>query len=161
MTLQRTIREGMFDDAELQVLGSLSQNLTEVATLSRAVGKQVLLGSLDAFGLINAPALSMSSTGLVIETNRGATDLFDADFRIRNERLYMREEKASQALQHLLWECARDSTIRPLSSRRMGNVIVARRESKKPILITALPVHGAASTPFLGARVILILRDSS
>jgi DNA-binding CsgD family transcriptional regulator len=159
MTLQRTIREGMFDDAELRALGSLSETLTEVATLSHAVGKQVLLGTLNAFELINEPAISVSSTGLVIGLNRAATDLFDADFRVRNSRLYMRDGKASQALERLLWERPRDSEIRLPSRGRVGNVIVAGRESKKPILIRVLPVHGAASTPFLGARAILVLRD--
>lgn len=159
MTLQRTISEGMFDDAELRTLAALSQSLTEVATLSHAVGKQVLLGSLNAFELINEPALSMSSTGLVIEMNRAATSLFDTDFRVRNNRLYMRDGKASQALERMLWERPADGEIRLRSRGRVGNVIVARRESKKPILIKVLPVHGAAGTPFLGARAILVLRD--
>lgn len=149
----------MFEDDEIPLLASLSESLTEVATLSRAVGKQVLLGTLNAFELINQPALSMSGTGLVIETNRAATDLFDADFQVRNNRLYMRDGKASQALERLLWERPADGEIQLRSRGRLGNIIVARRENKKPILIKALPVHGAASTPFLGARVILTLRD--
>ena len=131
----------------------MSEGLTEVATLSRAVGKQILLGPLKAFELINEPAVSISSTGLVIEINRAATDLFDADFQVRNNRLYMRDGKASQALERTLWERPADGEIRLRSRGRVGNVIVARRESKKPILIRVLPVHGAASTPFLGARV--------
>jgi len=159
MTLQRTIGEGMFDDTELRALAALSESLTEVATLSHAVGKQVLLGTLNAFELISAPALSMSSTGLVIEMNRAATGLFDTDFRVRNNRLYMRDGKASQALERMLWERPADGEIRPRSRGRVGNIIVARRENKKPILIKVLPVHGAAATPFLGARAILVLRD--
>ncbi len=159
LALQRTIREGMFDDDEMRILASLSDSLTDAATLSRAVGRQVLLGTLNAFELINAPALSMSGTGVVIEMNRAATDLFDADFRVRNNRLYMRDGKASQALEGMLWEGPGDSEIRLPSRGRVGNIIVARREAKKPVLIRVLPVHGAASTPFLGARAILVLRD--
>lgn len=158
-SLQRTIGEGMFDDTELRALAALSESLTEVATLSHAVGKQVLLGTLNAFELISAPALSMSSTGLVIEMNRAATGLFDIDFRVRNNRLYMRDGKASHALERMLWERPADGEIRPRSRGRVGNIIVARRENKKPILIKVLPVHGAAATPFLGARAILVLRD--
>jgi DNA-binding CsgD family transcriptional regulator len=159
LALQRTIREGMFEDDEMRVLASLSESLTDVATLSRAVGRQVLLGSLTAFELINEPALSISGTGLVIEMNRSATGLFDADFRVRNGRLYMRDGKASQALERMLWERPADGEIRLRSKGRVENIIVARRESKKPILIKTLPVHGAASSPFLGARLILTLRD--
>jgi DNA-binding CsgD family transcriptional regulator len=159
MTLQRSIAEGMYDDDEIKILAALSEPLTEAATLSRAVGRQVLLGSLNAFELINEPALSISSTGLVVEMNRAASNLFDAEFRVRNNRLYMRDGKASQALERMLWDRPRDGEIRPRSQGRVGNIIVARREHKRPILIRALPVHGAASTPFLGARAILVLRD--
>jgi DNA-binding CsgD family transcriptional regulator len=59
----------------------------------------------------------------------------------------------------MLWERPADGQIRLHSTRRSGSIIVARREAKKPILIKALPVPGAASTPFLGARAILVLRD--
>jgi DNA-binding CsgD family transcriptional regulator len=159
LALQRTIREGMFEDDEMRILGSLSEHLTDVATLSRAVGRQVLLGSLKAFELINEPALSMSGMGLVIEMNRAATDLFDADFRVRNNRLYMRDGKASRALERILWDRSADREIGLRSRGGAGNIIVARRETKKPVLIRVLPVHGAASSPFLGARVILVLRD--
>jgi len=159
LALQRSIREGMFEDTELRALGSLSEALTEVATLSRAVGQQVLLGTLNAFELINEPALSMSGTGLVIEMNRAATDFFDADFGVRNNRLYMRDGKASLALERMFWERPADGKIQLRSRSRVGNIVVARREDKKPILIKALPVHGAASTPFMGARTILVLRD--
>jgi DNA-binding CsgD family transcriptional regulator len=159
LALQRSIREGMFEDGEMRVLASLSECLTDVATLSRAVGKQVLLGTLNAFELINEPALSISSTGLVIEMNRAAIQLFDADFRVRNNRLCMRDGKACQALERMLWERPADGEIRLRSRGRAGNMVVARRESKKPILIKVLPVHGAASTPFLGARAILVLGD--
>jgi DNA-binding CsgD family transcriptional regulator len=159
MTLQRTISEGMFEGTELRALGALSETLTEVATLSRAVGRQSLLGSLNAFELINEPALSMSRTGLVIEMNRAAIDLFDADFQVRNNRLYMRDLKASQALEHMLWERPADGELRLRSRGRGANIIVARREARKPILIRVLPVHGAASSPFVGARAILVFRD--
>jgi hypothetical protein len=118
----------MFEDDEMRVLASLSDCLTDVATLSRAVGRQVLLGSLNAFELINEPALSMSGSGLVIEMNRAATDVFDADFRVRNNRLYMRDGKASQALERMLWERP-DSEIRLVSRARAGNVIVGNQEA--------------------------------
>jgi DNA-binding CsgD family transcriptional regulator len=35
--------------------------------------------------------------------------------------------------------------------------IVVRRREKRPVILRTLPVHGAARTPFLGARVLLTL----
>jgi len=159
LALQRSIREGMFEDDEMRIVASLSECLTDVATLSQAVGRQVLVGSLNAFELIDRPALSMSRAGLVIEMNRAAIDMFDADFRVRHNRLYMRDGKASQALELMLWQRPADGEIKARSRGRVGNIIVARRESKNPILIKVLPVHGAASTPFLGAHAVLTFRD--
>ncbi len=159
LALQRKLNEGMFVDDEMRALASLSETLSDVATLSRAVGRQVLLGTLTAFELINEPAISISAAGLVIETNRAATGVFDADFRVQNNRLCMRDDKASRALERMLWDRLAEGEIRLRSRGRVGNVIVARRENKKPILIKVLPVHGAAGGPFLGARAILKLRD--
>lgn len=157
--LQRSAREGMFEDDEMHVLASLSDSLTEVATLSRAVGRRILLGSLNAFDLINQPALSLSASGLVIEANRAATELFDADFRVRGNRLSMRDDKAGQALERMLWHGPGGGEIRSPASGYAGNVVVARRAAKRPVLIRVLPVHPVASSPFLGARAILVLRD--
>ena len=98
LSLQRTIREGMFEEKEMEVLASLSQTLTDVATLSKAVGRQVLLGSLNAFNKIGEPALSMTATGIVIDMNEKAAALFDDDLRVRNKRLYMRDSKAAVGL---------------------------------------------------------------
>lgn len=159
LALQRSIQEGMFEDDEMRVLASLSDGLTEVATLSRAVGRQVLLGTLNALELVNEPALSIAGTGRVIDANRSAASLFDADFRVSNNRLCMRDEKAARALERMLWEGLGNGGIGLGSRGDVGNVIVARRESKKPVLVRVLPVHAAASTPFLGARAILVLRD--
>jgi DNA-binding CsgD family transcriptional regulator len=159
MTLQRSINEGMFQEDEIKVLAALSESLTEVATLSRAVGRQVLLGTLNAFDMINEPAVSLTSGGIVLDMNKGAAALFDADLGIRNKRFYIRDGIASQDLDRMLWDAAADDDLKLRSSSCIGNVIVVRREAKKPILIEVLPVHGAARSPFLGARFILTLRD--
>jgi DNA-binding CsgD family transcriptional regulator len=37
--------------------------------------------------------------------------------------------------------------------------MIAQRDGRRPLLINALPVDGAARTPFLGARVLLLLTD--
>ena len=37
--------------------------------------------------------------------------------------------------------------------------IIVRRESKRPLVLKALPVPPAARSPFLGARAVLVLND--
>ena len=159
MTLQRTAAQGMFDDEEMRALAALSQPLTEVATLSRLVGQQVLQGTLHAFEMINEPAIAMTADGTVIEANPQATRLFDDEFRVCLRRIYIRDSKASAELELLLGRHAGEGELRPRPKTPTGNVIVVRRQFKRPILIRLLPVHGPARSPFLGARTILILRD--
>jgi DNA-binding CsgD family transcriptional regulator len=159
MSLQRALREGMFEDQEIKALESLSQPLSDVATLSRLVGQQVLQGSLNAFELIEAPALAMTANGMVLNATTLATRLFDDEFRVRLNRLHLRDTKASLELDRLLYRYPQENELRPRSKGGIENLVVVRRQSRKPILIKMLPVYGAARSPFLGARFILILRD--
>jgi len=159
ISLQRTAGDGMFDDEETRALAALSGPLTDVATLSRLVGQQVLQGSLNAFEMINEPAIAMTASGIVLDANPQATRLFDDEFRVRLGRLYIRDSKAGVELELLLSGYTPEGQLRPRSRGRTGNVVVVRRQFKRPILIRMLPVYGPARSPFLGARFILILRD--
>ena len=156
---QRKITEGAFEADEVEALASLADSLTDVEKLSRLVGRKALLGSLNAFEMIGEPAISLMRSGRVLEINPAAEALFDSDFGISNRRLHFSDGRASHALACLLSECADESELRLHPSSRTGNVVVAQRRAKRPLLIRVLPVHGAASSPFLGARVILVLRD--
>jgi DNA-binding CsgD family transcriptional regulator len=158
LSLQRTIQEGMFEDYEVDILASLSQTLTEVATLSKAVGRQVVLGSLNAFNLITEPALALTPKGIVTDVNEEANALFSEDLRIHNKRLFMRDTKAMVALDQLLTEIG-ESAIRLRTSAGKGNVVIVRRETKRPIMLTVMPVHGAARSPFSDAHFIVTFRD--
>jgi DNA-binding CsgD family transcriptional regulator len=158
LALQRSAKEGLFEDDELRALATLSDSLTEVATLSKAIGRQVLLGTINALEMFNEPIIAMAANGKVLEINRGAESLFGSDFRVRDDWLYMWDKPASDALQQILSNSI--AFERKLSSRRSApTFIVARRQAKRPISIKVLPVHSAASSPFFGARLILSLRD--
>ncbi len=159
LSLQRTIKEGMFEDDEIELLAPLSQSLTEVATLSKAVGRQVLNGSLNALNMIAEPALALTATGVVLDVNEQASNLFDEDLRIRNKRLFMRDAKAMTTLDRILAEIKDESDSRLRPRVRAGNTVIVHRETKRPIMLTVLPVHGAARSPFSDARFIVTFRD--
>jgi DNA-binding CsgD family transcriptional regulator len=158
VSLQRSSSNGMFDDEESRLLATLSQPLTDVATLSQLVGQQILDGSLDAFDLINEPVIAMTGNGVILGTNLQAARLFDDEFRVRLRRLYIRDHAASVELSQIILRYPMEGRLR-LRSRQLYDFIVVRRQSKKPIPIKVLPVYGAARSPFLGARFILVLRD--
>jgi DNA-binding CsgD family transcriptional regulator len=157
LSLQRTKKEGQFQAPELAALGRLSRRLTETATLSKAVGRQVLHGITNALHLINQPALALDRCGFVVEANALATDLFDSEIRIKDGRLFVRDKTAKFALATL------NGQIQNTSDRVALNAppIIVRRQGKTPVVIRVLPVDGAARSPFLGARAVLVLTDTA
>lgn len=158
LSFQRTMAQGQFERADLEHLSLLSRTLAEVANLSIAVGHSVLTGVLDGLELMRSPALAVDVDGRVLRINSAANDMFDGDFLVRNQRLYMRDENASQTLERMLAAAAAASYLHLQSGNRAGN-IVARREGKRPILIKLMPVPVAARSPFMGAEFVLALRD--
>ncbi len=94
LSIQRTPQEGAFTRPELNAMGKLSRRLSETATLSKAVGRLVLSGVSSALNLVRQPAIAIDRLGMVIEINSEAEALFDAEIRIRNRRLLIRETRA-------------------------------------------------------------------
>jgi len=157
IAFQRTEAEGPFERDDMLRLSPLAQALTEVADLSAAVGRSVLTGVLDGLHLVQLPAVALGRNGLVLGINAGAASVFDSDFRVHNSRLLIRDDRARLELERMTSDATGDADLRLPTEGR--NVIVVRRETKKPILMKLLPVHGAASAPFLGAKFILTLTD--
>jgi DNA-binding CsgD family transcriptional regulator len=157
LSLQRTKQEGQFEFPELVALSQLSRRLTETATLSKAVGRVVLSGMTNALHLIRQPALALDRRGFVIDVNASADSVFDEEIGIRNRRLFVREQAGKAALAIFIRQLQNTSDLAPMDAAH----IVVRRQAQQPIVIRILPVDGAARSPFLGARAILILADLS
>jgi DNA-binding CsgD family transcriptional regulator len=153
LTIQRTTKEGPFAVKDKRALGLLSQRLTEVATLSAAVGRIALSSAVNALNAIRQPALAIDRLGFVLDANAGAEGLFDSDIRITSRRLVVHDAEAKSGLQKLTDRLR----ITPDTATLPCDPIVVRRREKRPVIVRVLPVHGAARTPFLGARVILTL----
>jgi DNA-binding CsgD family transcriptional regulator len=159
IAFQRTAAQGAFERQDIIRLSPLAQALTEVADLSAAVGHSALAGVLDGLHLVQQPALALDRNGVVLGMNSGADAVFDPDFRVHNSRLLIRDGKARIALERLVAQASMQGNVHPQQISRPGNVIIARREARKPIVMRLLPVHGAASAPFIGAKFILTLTD--
>lgn len=155
LALQRAIHQGPFDAHETKALAQLAPQLTEAATLSKAVGRQVLLNVTNALHHMMFAAVALDRFGFVIEANDDAEAVFDNDIRVRSRRLFVRDALAKAALDALVDQMRTTSDMDALLSRP----IIARRTAKRPVVMRVLPVSGAACSPFLGARVILALTD--
>jgi DNA-binding CsgD family transcriptional regulator len=153
LSLQRTIRQGPFDRDERLRLTPMSQQLTEVATLSVAIGHSALSGATDALNAVCQPAVAIDRRGFVIAVNAGADALFDAQIRIKDRRLHVCDADARCAIESLLDRLRHTSDLAPVPC----NPILVRRRDNVPVILRILPVPGAARGPFLGARALFAL----
>jgi DNA-binding CsgD family transcriptional regulator len=156
LSIQRTVREGPFTSEDQRLLAELSPRLTEAATLSTAVGRSVLSGMTNTLSLVRRPALALDRMGCVLDCNAAADRLFDSEIRVANRQLRIRDHKARAALDRLI---DRMRVTADTASLPTGPPIVVQREGKRPVVIRALPISGAARSPFLGARALLTFAD--
>ena len=155
LTIQRSHREGPFGREDKRLLGQLSQQLSEAATLSYAVGRLVLEGMTNALQLVRQAALALDRSGAVLGMNSAAEQIFDDEFRVRDRRIFLRDKKARSALDSFIQQMQ----TMPDTAALPAAPIVVHRQGKRPLIIKILPVDGAARTPFLGARALLALSD--
>lgn len=155
LAIQRTIREGPFEQSDKPALAQLSQRLTETASLSKAVGRIVISGVSNALHFVSRPTLALDRQGFVLETNAAAEQIFDDEIRVRDRRLFVTDKQAKSALDSFIdrMRTTADTEALPVAP------IVVRRTEKQPVVIRVLPVDGAARSPFLGARALLVLSD--
>lgn len=152
LTIQRTRREGPFETRDKRLLARLAPRLTEIATLSTAVGRISLSSATNALNQIRQPALVLNRHGLVTDVNAAAEGGFDDEIRIRDRQLLVRDKSATAKLDRLR-ESIRSNADLP------AEPILIRRTTKPPVLLRVLPVDGAARSFFLGARAILVLSN--
>jgi DNA-binding CsgD family transcriptional regulator len=155
LSIQRTPRQGPFGAEDKHVLALLSDKLTEVATLSTAVGRAALLNVVNALNLIPQPAVAIDCNGFVLETNKAAETVFDRDLRVAWRRLVLADAEAKRTFETFL------DRLRLVPDRAVlsAEPIVVRRPNRAPIVIKILPIDGAARGPFLGARALLLLTE--
>jgi DNA-binding CsgD family transcriptional regulator len=155
LALQRTEREGPFLPSDKPMLQGFSARLTEVASLSRAIGRKSITCFTNALDHVSQAALTIDRNGRVIRTNASAEALFDDAFRTTNRKLVFRDRQASLAYSNLLdrlrWT--------PEGKALKAAPIVIRRPDAWPLVLQALPVDGEEQSPFGGARALLLLRE--
>jgi DNA-binding CsgD family transcriptional regulator len=153
LSIQRTIKEGPFEACDKPALARLSQRLTEVGSLSTAVGRMVLSGATDALNAVCQAAVAIDRFGFVLDVNPAAEDLFDDQMRIKDRRLHVFDVEARSTLERLYDRLRITSDLAAVPCEP----ILVRRRDKAPVVLRILPVPAAARVPFLGARALVTL----
>lgn len=155
LCLHRFAKQRIFDENDASILATFSDRLSEVATLSTAVGHIALANVVSALDLIRQPALAIDRLGCVLDANSSAHLIFDENFTMRHRRLTTTICEASVRLDTLVNKIryARDDAPLAVSP------IIVRRAEKNTIVIRTLPIPPAARNPFLGARALLTFTE--
>jgi hypothetical protein len=155
LSIQRTKQQGLFEEDERHVLAGLSDRLTEVASLTTAVGRIALSSATSALDKVHQPAVAVDRFARILDVNTGAAAIFDKHLNIRSNKLFASDTGAMRCLERLTDQLRTGSDLAPLCTEP----IVVRRGKKNPVVIRVLPIHGAAQNPFMGARALLVLLD--
>jgi hypothetical protein len=98
LSIQRTITQGPFEEQDKGALAGVSRKLTEVATLSAAVGRRVLSGATNALNAVRRPAIAIDRFGFVLDANPAMDCVFDDCIHVRNRRLFVADVEAKTCL---------------------------------------------------------------
>lgn len=156
LAFQRTISEGMFSSDDKKVLASFSRRLTEVATLSTAVGRIALSSVVNAMEHVQQAAIAIDRFGNVLDTNTAAHRAFDDEFYIRQRRIVTKDKSANARFEILFDRLRTAQDKDPI----VFDPIIIRRTMTRPVIVRLMPVHPAAKSPFLGARALLVFSPS-
>lgn len=154
LTLHRPPSEIQFDETEKAILQEFSGRLNEIGNLTYVIGNIAMSETANALDKIRQAALAIDEFGNVICTNSAAEQIFGIAVRCVSGRMLFTDRRAAarynQFLDRLRWV--------PDGAALRQDPIIVRRENAPPVLIEIVPVDGAARSPFLQARALLLLR---
>ena len=155
LALHRTAREGQFDETDKVILQQFSARLSEIGNLSCVTGHASLSAVASSFDHIHQAVVAIDKTGRVIRANFAAEDMFGATVSITGGRLRLGDRQAAAEYRQFLQglDCVPEG-----KALRVAPIVV-RRDGGASLLIEALPIDGAARSPFLHARALLLLKE--
>ncbi len=155
LTLHRSPREEPFHESERAALRQFSWRLSEIGSLSWLAGRASLADVATAFDQIRKAVVAIDGTGDVIRANAAAERIFGEHVRVTGRRLMLGDRSAAAEYQKIVQRLRGTPEAKPLRAVP----IIVRRGDANPLLLRALPVDGAARSPFLHARALLLLDE--
>ncbi|TWC07570.1 DNA-binding CsgD family transcriptional regulator [Bradyrhizobium macuxiense] len=154
LSLQRTIKQGPFSEAEKKQLAKLSNHLSAGAALARAMGSATTKGAVDAFEISRTAIVLINRMGEIFQANPCAELLLRGEVRIVKRRLVGKDLKANlsleRAIHDLLWRRDRGGFLPPVPLPRLG---------RRPLLAYPAKLPSMTANAFADCQAIVILID--
>jgi len=154
ISLQRTTSDEPFSSDEKSRLATLSDSLSSVAAVSRALGFAASDAALEVFEIGGSAVLLMNGCGEVIRATPAAERLLHGGVRIVRKRLVAADIDSTvaldRALHKLLWT---------RSEAALSPPVALWREAATPLLAYPLKLANLASNPFAEGRALVVLVD--
>jgi DNA-binding CsgD family transcriptional regulator len=154
LSLQRTIEQGPFSEAEKRQLAQLSNHLSASAALARAMGCATTNGALDAFEVSGTAVVLMNRAGEAFKANPSAERLLTGDVTIARGRLAAKDRDATTALERalhdLLWRRIGGGLSPPVPLPRTG---------RRPLLAYPAKLASMTANALADCQAVVILID--
>ncbi|MGB9115548.1 helix-turn-helix transcriptional regulator [Bradyrhizobium sp.] len=154
LSIQRTIEQGPFSEAEKRQFAELSNRLSASAALARALGAATAAGALQAFEASGKAVVLFNRHGEAYRLNKSAEELLRGDVRIEGRKLAARDLSASaaldRALHELMWQRIGGGLLPPIPLPRRG---------KRPILAYPIKLNSLAANALADCQALVILVD--
>jgi DNA-binding CsgD family transcriptional regulator len=154
LSIQRTIGQGPFSEAEKQRLAALSDRLSASAALARALGASAAAGALQAFEVSGKAVVLINRRGEAYRLNESAEELLRGEVRIEKRRLVCNDWRATaalnRALHELMWQRVGGGLSQPIPLPRLG---------RHPILAYPIKLNNLAANALADCQALVILID--
>jgi DNA-binding CsgD family transcriptional regulator len=153
LSIQRTIEQGPFSEAEKRRLADLSSRLSASAAVAQALGAAAASGALEAFEASATGVLLVNRHGRIFRSNRSAERLLVGDVEINKSQLVTRNSAAGALL---------NAKIGALLQRVDGGLsepVLLPRNDRRPLLAYAVRFFGATANAFADCQAMIVLID--
>jgi DNA-binding CsgD family transcriptional regulator len=153
LSIQRTIDQEPFSEAEKDQLAKLSNRLSSSAAIARALGASAIAGALDAFDISSTAVVLIDRHGKIFKANQSAERLLVGDVRIEKRRLVARDARAITALNHIV----HDLLIRPTGG--LSAPIALSRTDRRPLVAYAARLTSMTANALADCQAMIVFID--
>lgn len=154
LSMQRSPEQGLYTLTEQKSLAALGRRLRNAASLARGVEYARIEGLLEGLELAGLPAVLADRGARALRFNRSAEALFGFGIQISRGRIVASDPPTTGAIERAI-SSALGTAGAPISQAP----VVIRREGRRPIVLSAVPLTGRAGMIFAPAHALVILRD--